>query len=90
MPTYTFGPFLLDSETRKLLRDGEPIALTGKTFDTLLLLVQNRGRLVNKDELLSGVWRSTTVEEANLTQTIFSVRKILGDRPKDHRFIATV
>ncbi len=90
MPTYTFGPFSLNCEARTLLRGGEPVALTGKTFDTLLLLVQNRGRLVTKDELLSVVWRSTNVEEANLTQSIFSVRKVLGDRPKDHRFIATV
>ena len=90
MPRLTFGPFLLDCEARTLRRDGERVALTGKTFDTLLLLVQNRGRLVKKDELLSEVWRSTTVEEANLTQTIFSLRKVLGDRPRDHRFIATV
>ncbi len=90
MATYTFGPFLLDCEARRLSRDGEPLALAGKTFDLLLLLVQRRGTLVNKDELLSTVWRSTVVEEANLTQSIFMLRKTLGDRPKDHRFIATV
>ncbi len=90
MPTYTFGPFSLNCEARTLLRDGEPVALTGKTFDSLLLLIQNRGKLLTKDELLAGVWRSTNVEEANLTQSIFSVRKILRDRAKDHRFIATV
>ncbi len=90
MPGYAFGSFLLDYEARTLLRDGEPVALTSKAFDTLLLLVQNRGRLVHKDEFFSSVWQSLTVEEANLTQTIFCVRRILGDRPKDHRFIATV
>ncbi len=90
MATYTFGPFLLDCEARRLCRDGEPLALTGKTFDLLLLLVQRRGTLVNKEELLSTVWRNNIVEEANLTQSIFVLRKLLGDRPRDHRFIATV
>jgi DNA-binding winged helix-turn-helix (wHTH) protein len=87
---YTFGPFLLDSEARVLLREGEPVPLAGKTFDTLLVLVQNRGRLMDKDELLARVWPGTLVEEANLSQNIFTIRKILGDSPKDHRYIATV
>ncbi|MBV8709655.1 MAG: winged helix-turn-helix domain-containing protein [Acidobacteriaceae bacterium] len=90
MPQYTFGPFLLDGEARILFKDGKPVPVTGRLFDTLLLLVQNKGRLVNKDELLSCVWRGASIEEANLTQAIFSLRKILGDRPKDHRYIATV
>jgi DNA-binding winged helix-turn-helix (wHTH) protein len=87
---YSFGPFSLDPEARVLLRDDEPIPMAGKTFDTLLVLVQNRGRLVDKDELLSRVWPDRVVEEANLSQNIFTVRKILGDSPKDHRYIATV
>jgi DNA-binding winged helix-turn-helix (wHTH) protein/Tol biopolymer transport system component len=90
MPRYTFGPFSLDPEARVLLRDGEPMPMAGKTLDTLVVLVQNRGRLVGKDELLSRIWAGTIVEEANLSQTIFTVRKILGDTPKDHRYIATV
>lgn len=90
MPRYAFGPFELDPEARLLRRDGKPVPLTGKTLDTLVLLVENRGRLVDKEELLSHVWGGTVVEEANLTQTIFTVRKILGDSPKDHRYIATV
>ena len=90
MPKFTFGPFSLDSDARVLLRGGEPVLLTGKTFDMLLLLVQNRGRLVDKDELLSAVWRGAIVEEANLTQSIYTVRKVLGDSPREHRFIATV
>jgi len=90
MPRYSFGPFELDPEARLLCREGEPIPLAGKTLDTLLVLVENRGRLVDKDELLSRVWVGTVVEEANLTQTIFTVRKVLGDSPKDHRYIATV
>jgi DNA-binding winged helix-turn-helix (wHTH) protein len=90
MPIYTFGPFLLDMESRGLLREGESIPIAGKTLDTLLALVQNRGRLLDKDELLSLVWPNSVVEEGNLSQSIFAIRKILGDTPKDRRYIATV
>ena len=90
MSRYSFGPFELDPEARLLLRDGEPIPMPGKTLDTLILLVENRGRLVDKEELLSRVWAGSVVEEANLTQTIFTARKILGDNPKNHRYIATI
>jgi DNA-binding winged helix-turn-helix (wHTH) protein len=90
MSRYIFGPFELDPEARLLRRDGEPIPLAGKTLDTLVMLVENRGRLVDKEELLSRVWAGSVVEEANLTQTIFTVRKILGDSPKNHHYIATV
>src|ERR1700693_620214 len=90
MARYTFGPFSLDTEARALLRDSEAIPMAGKTFDTLVMLVQNRGRLVDKEELLSRVWPGTVVEEANLSQAIFTVRKILGDSPKDPRYIATI
>jgi len=90
MPRYTFDPFLLDTGARTLVRAGEPVPISGKTFDTLAVLVQNRGRLMDKDELLSRVWPGTVVEEANLSQAVFTVRKILGDSPKDPRFIATI
>lgn len=90
MSRYRFGPFSLDSETRVLLRDGEPIPIGGKTFDTLLVLVESRGRLPDKDELLSRVWPAVVVEEANLNQSISTVRKLLSDNPKDHRYIVTV
>lgn len=90
MSRYSFGPFELDPEARLLRRDGEPIPMAGKTLDTLILLVENRGRLVDKEELLSRIWVGSVVEEANLTHAIFTARKILGDSPKDHRYIATV
>ncbi len=90
MSRYIFGPFELDPEARVLRRDGEAIPLAGRTLDTLIVLVQNRGRLVDKEELLSSVWARSVVEEANLTQAIFTLRKILGDSPKDHRYIATI
>src|ERR1700689_4827432 len=90
MPRYTFGPFSLDTEARLLLQDCEPVQIAGKTFDTLAALVENRGRLVDKEEPLSRAWPGTVVEEANLSQAIFTVRKILGDSPKDPRYIATI
>jgi DNA-binding winged helix-turn-helix (wHTH) protein len=90
MPRYGFGPFELDPEARLLRRDGEPVPMTGKTLDALIMLVENRGRLLDKEELLSRLWAGSVVEEANLTQTIFTVSKTLGDSPKDHRYIATV
>ncbi len=90
MPRYTFGSFLLDTEARALSREGEPLPLAGKTFETLVALVENRGRLLDKDELLSRIWPGIVVEEANLSQAVFTVRKILGDNPKDPRYIATV
>jgi DNA-binding winged helix-turn-helix (wHTH) protein len=63
MSRYTFGPFSLDPEARVLLRDGEPMRMAGKTLDVLVVLVQNPGRLIDKDELLSRVWAGTIVEE---------------------------
>lgn len=90
MPSYEFGPFLLDVESRVLLREGEPIVMTGRTLDMLTALVENRGRLISKDELLSLVWPGVVVEESNLSQSIFTLRKILGDSRKERRFIATV
>ena len=87
---YEFGPFRLHSGTRRLLRDGQPVVLTAKAFDTLLALVEHCGRLVEKDELMRWLWPDTVVEEANLTQTIFMLRKVLGERPGEHSYIATI
>lgn len=87
---YEFGPFRLDSGARRLLRDGQPVALTAKAFDALLALVENYGRLVEKDELMRWLWPDTIVEEANLTQTIFILRKVLGESPGEQNYIATI
>jgi DNA-binding winged helix-turn-helix (wHTH) protein/TolB-like protein/Flp pilus assembly protein TadD len=84
---YAFGPFLLKPAEHELLRDGQPISLTPKTFDTLVVLVEHRGRLVEKGELISAVWHDTFVEEGNLCVTISLLRKAFGD---DHRYIQTV
>lgn len=90
MPRYSFGPYALDVESRVLRRNRDVLPLSGKALDTLVLLVQNRGRVLAKDDLMSRLWPGTIVEEANLTQTIFTLRKILGDSPKDHQYIATL
>jgi DNA-binding winged helix-turn-helix (wHTH) protein len=89
-PQLVFGPFLLDAGARRLLKDGLPVAITAKAFDTLAALVQNAGRVVDKDDLMHRVWPDTVVEEANLSQQVFLLRKLLGEGPKDHRYIATV
>src|SRR6185312_11339468 len=86
---YEFGPFFLDPARWSLFRDREPVAITPKIFDLLLVLVQNRGRVLEKDELLALVWPNLTVDEANLSQSIFMLRRALGETHKDHPFIAT-
>jgi DNA-binding winged helix-turn-helix (wHTH) protein/tetratricopeptide (TPR) repeat protein len=76
---FDFGPFRLDTGQHLLLRDGTAVPLTPKAFETLLVLVRNRGRIVEKDELLRIVWPDTFVEEATLAQNIFTLRKVLSE-----------
>jgi TolB-like protein/DNA-binding winged helix-turn-helix (wHTH) protein/Tfp pilus assembly protein PilF len=87
---YEFGPFRLDTAQRLLLRDNQPIPLQPKAFDTLFVLVHNSERLVPKEELLNTVWPDTFVEESNLTQNIFVLRKALGEADGNRRYIITV
>ena len=87
---YKFGPFRLDSLKRRLMRDGEPVRLTPKAFDLLLVLVAERGRTIEKDELLEKVWPGVVVEENNLNQNITVLRKSLGDSRQESQYIATV
>ena len=70
--------------------DGEPVPLTPKAFLTLLVLLQNYGRTVEKEELLREVWPGTFVEEGNLTVTIFMLRKSLGEGRNENKYIKTV
>jgi Tol biopolymer transport system component/DNA-binding winged helix-turn-helix (wHTH) protein len=88
--SFQFGPFSLNPDSRVLLKDGAPVAVTGKVLEALVVLVQNRGKVMSKDELLAILWPDTVVEEANLTQNISTLRKVLGDSPKDHRYIVTL
>ena len=87
---FEFGPYRLEPSTRRLLRGGAPVALTPKAFDTLLALVERRDRVVEKAELMKLVWPDSFVEEANLSQTIFVLRKTLGDAPDGRPYIDTV
>lgn len=87
---YEFGPYRLDPRERLLLRAGEPVALTPKAFETLLTLVRRSGRLVEKDELLEEVWAGTSVEESNVAQNIFALRRALGETEDGGKYIETV
>ena len=87
---YEFGPFRIDVLQRALFRAGEPIALTSKAFDTLLVLARNRGRIVEKDELMAAVWPDTVVEENNLNQSISAVRRALGEDLEGKSYIQTI
>jgi TolB-like protein/DNA-binding winged helix-turn-helix (wHTH) protein len=73
-----------------LLRDGQPVPVTSKVFDTLLVLVLHGGQVIQKDELMKALWPDTIVEENNLTQQISMLRKALGERAGDHRYVVTV
>ncbi len=85
-----FGPFSLDVANRRLLRDGREVTLAPKTFDLLVLLVNRAGDLVTKDEVLQALWPDAFVEEANLTQQVFLLRKALGQAGEEQTYIATV
>jgi DNA-binding winged helix-turn-helix (wHTH) protein/tetratricopeptide (TPR) repeat protein len=87
---YRFGPFHLDVAERELRRDGEVVALTAKTFDLLLILVQGAGRTFTKSELLESLWPGNVVEESNLSQTIFLLRKVLAENADAAEYIRTV
>jgi DNA-binding winged helix-turn-helix (wHTH) protein/pimeloyl-ACP methyl ester carboxylesterase len=87
---YQFGPFHLDPRERRLSRGGETIPLRLKVFDTLLVLVENAGRLVTKQELLDAIWPETTVEENNLNHNVSVLRKALGERATGQQYIETV
>lgn len=87
---YDFDVFRVDVSRRLLMRQCEPVPLTPKAFDILLVLVQNRGRVVEKDELMKLVWPDTVVEENNLTRNISTLCKALEEGPTQHRFIVTI
>jgi DNA-binding winged helix-turn-helix (wHTH) protein/pimeloyl-ACP methyl ester carboxylesterase len=87
---YAFGPFRLDVRERRLTRGADTISLRLKVFDTLVVLVENAGRLVTKQELLDAVWPETAVEENNLNHNVSVLRKALGDRATGQQYIETV
>jgi TolB-like protein/Flp pilus assembly protein TadD len=87
---YEFGPFRVDARERRLLRDGEVVPLRPKVFDILLVLVQNGGHILSKDEVMKLVWPDTAVEEGNIARNISTLRNVLGEHPRQHQYIETV
>ncbi len=87
---YTFGPFTLDEAERVLMCADEPVALTPKALETLLVLVKTPGQVHEKEDLLSRIWPDTFVEEANLAVNISTLRKVLGETPEGSQYIETV
>ena len=87
---YTFGPYQLEAQERVLRRDGQPVTLPPKDLETLLVLVERAGHIVEKEELLEKVWPGVFVEEGNLTRHIFNLRQVLGDRPDGRKYIETI
>ncbi len=87
---YEFGPFRLDVAEHLLLRDGGPVALTPRAFETLVVLVERRGHLVEKEELLKTLWPDSFVEEHNLANNISTLRKALGESKNTAQYIETV
>ena len=87
---YEFGPFRMDPDTQVLLRGNDPIPVTPKAFETLLVLVRRSRDVVSKEELLKEVWPDSFVEESNLSQNIFLLRKALGDTAENRQYIVTL
>src|SRR5262245_34417459 len=87
---YELGPFRIDVANRLLLRDGEPLTLTPKAVDTLIALVQHSGQVLNKEELMKLVWPDSVVEEGNLTQNIYLLRKTLSEGSNGQNYIETI
>jgi TolB-like protein/Tfp pilus assembly protein PilF len=88
---YEFGPFRLDLEEGLLLsHEGETIPLAPKIFETLVLLIENKGRIVKKEEIMKRLWPDRYVEKSNVSQNIFMLRKILGESPGNEQYIENV
>src|SRR6185312_16651722 len=87
---YEFGPFRLDVGNRILRRGTVPIPLSPKAFQTLLVLVQGAGRIVDKDELLKAVWPDTYTVESNMAHQVLAIRKALGDFSNGKQYIETI
>ena len=85
-----FGPYRLDRDQGLLFRGSEIIPLASKVYDTLLALVESGGRVADKEDLLSRVWHDAFVEEGSLARNVSTLRKILGEGPRDQKYIVTV
>jgi Tol biopolymer transport system component/DNA-binding winged helix-turn-helix (wHTH) protein len=87
---YEFDDFRIDRTERLLLRNGEIISLTQKAFDLLIVLVERRGGVIEKEDLIRQVWQGTFIEEGTLTQNIYTLRKVLGKTPDGADYIQTL
>jgi pimeloyl-ACP methyl ester carboxylesterase/DNA-binding winged helix-turn-helix (wHTH) protein len=87
---YEFGPFRLERREHRLVREGRPIPLTGKAFDTLCVLIERHGTLVPKEDLMNAVWPEISVEENNLVRNISTLRTALGEKAGGQQYIETV
>src|SRR6185369_17744106 len=87
---YVFGGLLVDARRFQVERDGRPVALEPKAFDLLVLLIERRGDVVSKQEILDRIWPDTAVTDNALTRVVAQLRKALGDDFRDARFIETV
>src|SRR5258707_15363252 len=87
---YEFDDFFVDPIRRVLLRGGEPVQVSPKALAILVVLLAQPGEVVEKTELIEKVWGGTQVSEANLTQNIFALRKVLGETANDSRYVTTV
>ena len=89
-PVFLFGDIQVEPRTLKLMKAGRAVQIEPKAFKVLLFLIDNRGRLVEKDEILNSVWKETSVTENALTREIAKLRRVLGDDPKQAKYIQTV
>ncbi len=87
---YAFDSFVVDPLKRTVLRDEKPVHLTPKAFEILVTLLENQGKPIDKKALMNSVWPDTIVEENNLTRNISSLRKALGEKPDEHRYVVTI
>ncbi len=87
---YEFDRFRVDSGQFLLVNQGQSQPITPTVFRILLLLLENAGQIVTKDELISNVWSDSFVEEGNLNRNVSTLRKVLGEAPRDHRYIETI
>ena len=88
--SYQFGPFSVDASNRRLTRDGTVLQVSPKSVEALLLLIENRDRPMTKDELMERLWPDHIVEESNLTQYIYVLRKALAEDHQERTYILTV
>jgi DNA-binding winged helix-turn-helix (wHTH) protein len=90
MSQFTFDSYTLDTERRELLRGGVAVAVQPQVFDLLVCLVQNRKRVVSKDDLIALVWQGRIVSDSTLTSRINAARVAIGDSGEDQKLIRTI